>query len=127
ARKEDVDVAETRARCRAKIRVANVAAANNCHAAVNDPAFVMHPPCGGEIAYDELNAATGWTCPAAAWIEKAHFNVGMHIERQVGGVEAHGIDVIEHQPHPHAPVGGCQDFPGQQFAGHVTLPIVVLE
>ena len=51
----------------------------------------------------------------------------MHVERQIGGVQAHGIDVIEHQPHPHAPVSGCQDFPDKQFSGHITLPIVVLK
>jgi hypothetical protein len=51
----------------------------------------------------------------------------MHVERQIGGVEAHGIDVIEHQPHPDAPVSGGQDFPGKQFSGHITLPIVVLK
>jgi hypothetical protein len=51
----------------------------------------------------------------------------MGIERQIGGVEAHRIHVIKHQPYPDSPVSGCEDFPRKQFAGYIAFPVVVLK
>ena len=87
----------------------------------------MHPAGGGEVAYGELDAAACGACPAAAWVEEAHFDLGVRVEGQISGVEAHGIDVIEQQSHPDAPVCGRQDFPGKQFACYIALPIVILK
>ena len=53
--------------------------------------------------------------------------LGMSIEGKISRIEAHGIYVIQHQSYPDAPVSSCEDFPGKQFAGYITLPVIVLK
>ena len=51
----------------------------------------------------------------------------MAVERQIGGIEAETVDVVEQQPHPNAASGGGDDLADQQPPGKVVLPVIVLQ
>ena len=52
---------------------------------------------------------------------------GMRVDRAVVGIAAPGVDVVEEQPDADAAIGSLDDLFGEQAAGEIVLPVVILQ
>ncbi len=60
-------------------------------------------------------------------IEQAHLDVRMLVQCAIVGIAAPRVDIVEKQPDPDATVGRLDHLVGEQAAGQVVLPVVVLQ
>ncbi len=59
-------------------------------------------------------------------IEEADLDIGMRVERREVGVAILEVDVVDQDAHAHAAVGGAKQVSGEEQAGGIRIPLVVL-
>jgi len=127
AEQEQVHVVEIRRLRGGEVGVTDIPSADDGHPPVGDPRLVVHPACRAECPEQQLEAALQSVGAAAAGVEQPQLDIRVAVEGKVDRVVAPRIDVVQQQPDAHAAVGGGDDFPAEQAARQVVLPVVVLQ
>jgi len=125
AHQQQVEIVEVGGLGGVEVFVADVAAADDCQAAVGDPRLVVHAAVGAEGSQHQLERARDRALAHAAGIEQPELDVAMGVERQEDAVAAARVDVVDQDAHAHATVGGSDDLVRQQAAGQVASPDIV--
>ena len=108
----------------AEIDIRDVASADNSHGVVHDEQLVMHPVVdAAKVGQEAHDAPT----PVPHRVKETDLDVGMCVERRNAGVSGfRHIMVVDQQAHADAAVRGTQQPVGQDQAGSVAIPDVVL-
>ena len=110
-----------------EIGIADVASAEDGDAAVGDPGLVVHAPVDAPEAQDHFEPAQQRAFAAAEGVEQPDLDIRMRVDRAVVGIAPLCVDVVEQQPDTDAAIGGLDDLLGEQAAGQIVLPVVILQ
>jgi hypothetical protein len=111
----------------AEVLVTDVAPTHDRYAVVHDPGLVVHPTVEPPTAYQHLGQLPQPTRAAVERVEDPHFDVRVHVRDLEQVVLRARIDVVHQHAHPHPALGGAHDLRGNQPAGEIAVPDVVLD
>src|SRR5690606_20531181 len=124
AHAEDIDILEV-PRTEGKVFVTDVAPAGDEHLAVHDHQLVVHAVVDAtELA--DLAEVFQHLAAQGNGIEQPDLDVRMMVKGGDVEVPQTTADVIQQQPHPHAPVGRIEQALGDEAAGDIAAVDVVL-
>ena len=123
-----VEVAEVELAGGVEILVADVAAAAHEEPPIRDPRLVVHAVVKPVARQQEVHGgAQRAPAPDAKGIVQADFDHRVLGQRRQRTFVAAHIEVIEQEPDAHAAVGGAQHLAGEEHAGRILVPGVILQ
>ncbi|MNC15862.1 hypothetical protein D3C75_636950 [compost metagenome] len=125
---EQVDVSEIHVGLGIVILIPQISPADDGHAAVRQPQLVMH----ASMLLRQVEQSASGTCHprTAAQVQRIeHSDLDLRVRGEGGNdaVQAIAGRVIKQYPHPHAPVGGLEQFLDQHARADAVVHDVVLQ
>ena len=125
---QDVHVDEVARRASRKVFVGDVPAAHDGNRTVRDEELVVHPVVEPPEFPKRRRVSTRHALARTAKrIEEAHLDVGKGRQPAKHRVSAHGVQIVDQQPHAHAAQRRVAQVAHQEATGAIVLDQVVLD